>query len=110
MNVYLVAECEEYEFQIDHGLWTTHDRAVEDAKQRGLEAVQHHHQIMNLPVPTQVSVLVLSPDKTLVLAGEWTIESFEAWRAEDGNRAYWWYRPPFDHSGAFGVFRVEVQE
>ena len=104
VNVYELSESTEYSFDTSHCLYLTQELAIEAGKKlcarSRLEEDQPNHP---------VSVIHMNDDCTYVLKGEWTLESFNAW-IEEENAWYWWYREPFSHNGAFGVFKRPVLE
>lgn len=104
MVVYELTECEEYAFQISHGLYATKDRAIADAREKCKRAgiYDDNHPSNN------VSTVEAYGD-TLVIKGLWTQQEFEEWLKKEDS-AYWWYRSPFDHHGVFGIFAREVVE
>lgn len=104
MKVFQVLFCEEYAFQVDHGLWSTKERAIEAAKKLIIKDSEWNQKGQ----PEVVSIIEVMEGQTYILAGQWTKESFNAWLDKQSN--YWWYAPPFDHHGVGGVFEVEVNE
>ena len=104
--VYEVKEYEEYAAQVDKGIYATPERAIEAAK----DCIRRQYETRDKgPVPP-ISVIKyegLTSNDWLVLTGDWTEESFAAWREVDSS-GYWWYHPPFNHVGVVAVFETEV--
>jgi hypothetical protein len=107
MIIWEIVSCEEYEWQHPHGLYADREHAIEVAKNL-CSSSWHSGTGENTPV----SVVELpNEDIVYVLAGVWTSKEFAAWRELENNRyCYWWFRKPFNHQGAWGVWPRKVIE
>lgn len=95
MIVYEIFECEEYEWQFSHGLYSYRTKAIADAIALCRTRIDKEDLISSFQLD---GVLY-------VLKGDWTQESFTNFKRGD---IWWWYRAPFNHSGAFCIIAQTV--
>jgi hypothetical protein len=101
--VYEISACEEHQWQESYGLYATREGAVARAKDLCRKQVEDDRGAEFLGIS-----VVEAGEDTFVLHGAWTRETFN--RFIDDKGGFWYYSPPFDHYGAFAVFRRPIND
>lgn len=99
MIVYEVAKYGEYAADEAIAIYASRESAIARAKDELREKLNC----------TDISFIQYTDSHMLVLCGEWSEESFHAWR-HTVNSSYWWYFSPFNHEGVIGITEIEVLE
>lgn len=108
MIVYEVAKYGEYAADEVIAIYASRDTRSQDLqRQRAIaRAKDELREKLNC---TDISFIQYTDSHMLVLCGEWSEESFHAWR-HTVNSSYWWYFSPFNHEGVIGITEIEVLE